>query len=202
MNLNENRIITRFNMFFNITGMTRSEFSDQIGIKNQNFIRFFKSESLILKQSPKLMEMGCNMNWLISGEGPIIYTNEAGVKLIENNNILTEDGYLKISRAKHRIVLWINEHFGSLDFFCREHKLNSDKLLNDLSNNENDNFYTLLPNYILVTLHQSGCNLSWVLSESDEIYSPNENGLRLKRESKNPNKKFKIHELQNGKDVI
>ncbi len=137
--------------------------------------------------------LGCNLNWLISGEGPIVAKNSAGNKIILKSNYLNDDGYLKSQMLIKKIKSWIIYNYESLESFSIKFNC-PDIFLLEVDEFE---YSIILPEIIFDTLKFSGCNLKWVFSNNKDIspYENNTNGNFLKNLNKLNNTeliKFKV----------
>jgi transcriptional regulator with XRE-family HTH domain len=60
-------IIDRVLEFIKSKGWSKSEFARQMGVLPQNVNSYFRGDSDIQKLFIKLSELGCDINWLITG---------------------------------------------------------------------------------------------------------------------------------------
>jgi hypothetical protein len=152
-------------------GISKSELARKLNISNQNINKLFESISYIQSKSMEINELGCNLNWLYTGNGKVTADNENGYKLNNTVTTITNDGFLKSQLIQNRIIAWIVFNYQSIDDFYNFSK-NEDVLsLKNICNECVDN--EILKNSIYFSLEAAGCNLHWILS--DDIDSPYNN---------------------------
>jgi hypothetical protein len=172
-------IFERFKLFFSMLGISKSELARKLNISNQNINKLWESISYIQSKSMEINELGCNLNWLYTGNGKVTSDNENGYKLNNTVTTLTNDGFLKSQLVKNRIIAWIKFNYISIDDFYNFSK-NEDVLsLKNICNESVDN--EIIKNSIYFSLEEAGCNLHWILSEdNDTPFNNNPNGLLFK----------------------
>lgn len=178
----EEQILNRFNIFFNLLDISKLDFGFKLNLSKQNVNRLFENLNTLNKYYSNLSELGCNLNWLCTGQGTVILKNSNGIKIIENNACLDDEGYLVSEVIKKRVVNWIMFNYDSLENFYNQ-TLNNHIIV--LIDNLYDCEY-IVPLELMDLLDEYGCNLKWVLRKNNEKninpYSSNNNGKTLKIE--------------------
>lgn len=70
----------RFEQFIAVTGMKKGAFAEAIGIRSSQLSRYLKQDAQMPQRDVlvKLAALGCNLHWLLTGEGVMTADNEAG----------------------------------------------------------------------------------------------------------------------------
>jgi len=179
--MEEKLILNRFLLFFNILEITKYELSNLLNLKKQNINRLFDNYKCLTSHLFKLRELGCNLDWLYSGEGPIIIKNINGLKLIKTSNLINEDGNLISHIILNKIINWVISNYDSLESFATLTKNNE---ILEIKNKFEDYDYVISLD-LFQLLQEYGCNIQWLFNSSNKIvtnqFANNLNGIKLKR---------------------
>lgn len=189
----EEKILTRFNLFYTLLEIPKNELGNMLSMDKRNINRVFNNSNSLLVKIKDIHFLGCNINWLISGEGPVVVKNLAGTQIILKSKYLNEDGYLKSQVLLKRIISWIEFNYDNLQNFSI--KFNCSDVCK-LELNEYD-YALYISENIYEALKVSGCNLKWLFSNNNDIspYETNTNGQHLR--SKNKGKQLSYFEYVN-----
>ncbi len=197
---NDEKIILRFKLFQGILGISKFDFASKLEIPFQNFNRLMNGYKSIITKSDLIIEIGCSVDWLITGNGKVTVDTPNGHILNHQSNVLNQNGYLECYFIKKRIIKWIETSYLSIDNF-RSEFLNEE--FNEFLNEEFDiiNNFTI-PNIIFITLDEAGCNLKWLLNDSNNQlpFNINEKGKELKNKFiKNKSLRLQFNLLKTSK---
>ena len=172
-------IFERFKLFFSMLGISKSELARKLNISNQNVNKLWESISYIQSKSMEINELGCNLNWLYTGNGKVTADNENGYKLNNTVTTLTNDGFLKSQLIKNRIIAWIKFNYNSIDDFYIFTQNEEVLLLKNIFVDSVDK--EIIKNSIYFSLEEAGCNLHWILGEdNDSPFNNNSFGILFK----------------------
>lgn len=180
----EQIILKRLTLFFNLLKINKIDFANKLNISKQNINRIFKSLKSLSQYNEQLSLMGCNLNWLYSGNGPVVLNNKLGIQIINNSPCLDDNGYLISYIVRKRILIWILFNFDSLESFYNLSKCN---LVLELSEeNLSMEYENIVETELLEQLYKFGCNLKWIFRNQNDIevspYNKNDYGIKLKNE--------------------
>ncbi|MFA7326302.1 MAG: helix-turn-helix transcriptional regulator [Candidatus Kapaibacterium sp.] len=165
---NENDIIERFRKLFRLSGLTKSEFANEIDISHQSLNKYLKQENNIQKISLRIFRAGYSIDWLYAGIGKSKWNPDEN----RNSSIVNEEFDYHIQ--KERIKAWIESNYENIIEYeiARDFKKGEIRQLF-----ENEKF---IPYLILKRIESSGCNISWSITGEGDCYANNIIGNRLK----------------------
>lgn len=128
----------------------------------------------------RLNALGCNINWLLSGDGEQWAENVSG-RMLKDEYFKKHPDEITSNAVDNKLILnWIVDNFGSLEAFCRANSCDLTQWHHYLVNNK-----SYPPDFAHVLL-QSGCDLQYIKEGSLRRYAIKETDMKKENNSKSP----------------
>lgn len=155
-----------------LCNISRKEFCEIIGIRDNVYTRFINNNQLTSDISLKIHELGINSTWLLTGKGEKFVDNIAGNRLKE---LVEENEPKEENLMYYKISLWIKAHFYSIENFEEVYDIKEKNYFELIRNSSQ------LPYDLCKIFKDEGFNLAWLYHNTEIPYMKSVNGLQKKK---------------------
>jgi len=178
--INENEISDRLRCFIKLHGLNQRQFQEKYNI-NHAITKYLKGELKITSILDILFNAGCNLNWLIIGDGEPFANNSKGLELRNENNIspkitkkiLGIEFNVTLKNSLERIEYFVNTYYGNFKQFSKMINTSTENILDPFK------YGADVPITLYLDLERAGVNIDWLLTGKGAIFSNSVIGKQL-----------------------